>query len=236
MPDKKTTSVPFETGDAAEQRLWTALGDLPRGEPSPDMRRSFYQRLEQANSRRWNQRLRDWLGMRNNAGWITATACVLIGFGAAQLTNQPQSGGQDRLAALEQNINLLNRELILDRLQDDAAGTRLAGVYDARYVVADDARVAQALLQRAATDRSSSVRSAAIDALGSQLSSDAVGGELMALLENADSPIVQLALVDLVLRNGNAMQLAQLQRMADDKRLHPDLAKHVNKSLGSESI
>ncbi|MCW8924922.1 MAG: hypothetical protein OQJ84_01595 [Xanthomonadales bacterium] len=236
MPDKKTTSVPFESVDTAEQNLWTALGDLPRDEPSPDMRRSFYQRLEQASSRRWSERLRDWLGMRNNAGWITASACVLIGFGVAQLTNQPQPGDQDRLAALEQNINLLNRELILDRLQDEAPGTRLAGVYDARNVVADDAQIAQALLQRAATDRSSSVRSAAIGALGSQLNSDTVGGELMSLLENADSPIVQLALADLVLRNGNAMQLAQLQRLADEKRLNPDIARHVNKSLGSESI
>lgn len=236
MPDKKTTSVPFESSDAGEQRLWAALDDLPRGEPSPAMRRSFYRRLEQASSRRWGERLREWLGMRNNAGWVTATACVLIGFGAAQLTNEQAPGNQDRLAALEQNINVLNRELILDRLQDEAAGTRLAGVYDARYVVADDAQIAQALLQRAATDRSSSVRSAAIDALGPQLNSDAVGGELMALLEDADSPIVQLALVDLVLRNGNTTQLAQLKRLADDARLHPDLVMHVHKSLGSEAI
>jgi len=236
MPDKKTTSVSFESSDQQEQNLWAALGDLPRGEPSPDMRRSFYQRLEEASSQRWGERVRDWLGMRNNAGWATATACVLIGFGAAQLTSQQSTSDHDRLAALEQNINVLNRELILDRLQDEAAGTRLAGVYDARYVVQDDAQVAQALLQRAATDRSSSVRSAAIDALGPQLNTDTVGGELMALLENADSPIVQLALVDLVLRNGSAKQLAQLQGLAEDKRLHPDLVRHVQKSLGSEAI
>ncbi len=236
MPDKKTTSVPFESSDQHEQRLWTALGDLPRGEPSPDMRRSFYQNLEQASTRRWSERLRDWLGIRNNAGWVTATACVLIGFGAAQLLNQENTGDQDRLVALEQNINVLNRELILDRLQDEAAGMRLAGVYDARHVVQDDVQIAQALLQRAATDRSSSVRSAAIDALGPQLNSESVGGELMTLLENADSPIVQLALVDMVLRNGNSMQLGQLQSLANEKRLHPDLVRHVQKSLGSETI
>lgn len=236
MPDKKTTSVPFESSSTEEQRLWDALDDLPRNEPSPDMRRSFYRRLEQTNSQRWGVRLRDWLGMRNNAGWVTATACVLIGFGAAQLTYEQPVGDQDRLLALEQNINILNRELILDRLQDEAAGTRLAGVYDARYVVQDDAQVAQALLQRAATDRSSSVRSAAIDALGPQLSTDTVGSELMTLLESADSPIVQLALVDLVLRNGSATQLTQLQRLADDKHLHPDLVRHVHKSLRNETI
>ena len=236
MPDKKSTSVPFESSDPAEQRLWASLGDLPRSDPSADMRRSFYHRLEQASARRWSVRVREWLGMRSNAGWVTATACLLIGFGAAHLTSPENANDQDRLAALENNVNLLNRELILDRLQDEAAGTRLAGVYDAEYVVQDDIQVAQALLQRAATDSSSSVRSAAIDALAPQLNSDTVGGELMALLENAESPIVQLALVNLVLRNGTTAQLERLQRLAIDERLHPDLVLHVQKSLRSETI
>jgi len=236
MPENKDTSISFESSDKDEQRLWAALGDLPRGEPSPEMRHSFYWRLEQASVRRWNVRLREWLGMRNNAGWVTATACILIGFGTAQLGSQKNFGDQERLMALEENITMLNRELILDRLQDEAAGTRLAGVYDASYVVQDDIHVAQALLQRAATDRSSSVRSAAIDALASQLNSGTLGNELMGLLESANSPIVQLALVDLVLRNGSAAQLAQLGSLANEKRLHPDLVRHVQKSLGSEAI
>lgn len=236
MPDKKISSVPFESSDSTEQRLWTALGDLPRDEPSADMRRSFYAHLEQAGNRRWGVRLREWLGLRNNSGWVTATACVLVGFGAAQLVGQGQTPDQERLAVLETNISLLNRELILDRLQDEAVGTRLAGIYDASYVVQEDMQVARALLHRAATDRSSSVRSAAIDALGPQLGTGALGRELMNLLEEAESPIVQLALVDQVLRNGSAAQLTRLQQLAEEKRLHPDLVRHVERSLGSEVI
>ena len=236
MPDKRHSSVPFESSNPDEQRLWETLGDMPRSEPSPNLRRSFYQRLEQAGSPRWDARLRHWLGISNNLGWVTAAACVLIGFGTARLMTGPDGLEQDRLAALEANISLLNRELILDRLQDEAAGTRLAGVYDARFLVQDDPQVAQALMQRAVTDRSSSVRSAAIDALAPQLQSDAVGGELMRLLEEAESPIVQLALVDLVLRNGSPVQLAQLQRLANEERLHEDLVRHVRKSFGSEAI
>ncbi|MGD9020364.1 MAG: hypothetical protein PVF46_01085 [Lysobacterales bacterium] len=236
MPDKKRSSVPFESSNPDEQRLWEALGEMPRHEPSPDMRRSFYQRLEDAGSRDWRARLRNWLGIGAGRGWATAAACLLLGFGAAQLFTNPGGGEQDRLAALEANIAVLNRELILDRLQDEAVSTRLAGVYDARYVVQEDLQVAQALLQRAATDRSSTVRSAAIDALGPQLHSDTVGGELMGLLEEAESPIVQLALVDLVLRHGSAAQMAQLRRLADEESLHPDLVRHVRKYLGGEAI
>ena len=236
MSEKNFSSLPFESSDADEQQLWAALEDLPRGEPTAGMRRTFYRELEQASSRRWFERMRDWLGMRNNVGWVTVTASLLLGFGAAQILEEQASVEPARLAALEENVALLNRELILDRLQDDAASTRLLGVFNASYVVREDSEIAQALLLRATQDRSSSVRSAAIDALGPQLNSATVGSELMSLLENADSPIVQLALVDLVLRNGSTEQLEHLLRLADESLLHPDLVRHVQNSLRSESI
>jgi HEAT repeat protein len=236
MTDHKDTSLPFESSEASEQQLWQALGDLPRAEPSADLRRRFYEQLEKADSPGLGARIRGWLGLSNNTGWVTATACLLVGFAVAQLSVESETVEPDRLAALEENIALLNRELVLDRLQDDAPGTRLLGIHNASYLVQDDREVAQALLVRATEDRSSSVRSAAIDALGPQLNSAPVGNELMKLLENAESPIVQLALVDLVLRNGNQQQLARLLELTIDERLHPDLIRHVNKSLGRESI
>ena len=131
---------------------------------------------------------------------------------------------------------MLNRELILDRLEDATAGKRLRGVIDAAYVVQDDAEIARALLMRATEDRVASVRTAAIDALGPSLNSAEVGDELMKLLETAESPLVQLALVDLVLRNGSNAQLQQLMQLANTGRLHPDLIKHVKNSFGSESV
>jgi len=236
MRDRKNPSLPFESSDSAEQQLWQALDDLPRADPPASLRRSFYNELEKAGSPGWGARLRGWLGLSGNSGWVTATACLLIGFGVAQMAVERGGVEPSRLAALEENISLLNRQLVLDRLQNDAPGTRLLGVYTASSLVQNDQQIAQALLIRASEDPSQSVRSAAIDALGSQLNSDAVGGELMSLLESAESPIVQLALVDLVLRNGSQQQISQLLRLANENRLYPDLVRHVQKSLGSETI
>jgi len=236
MSDRKNPSLPFESSDASEQKLWQALGELPQAEPGANLRRSFYNELEKADSLSWGGRIRAWLGLSNNTGWATATACLMIGFGAAQLATENSSVESDRMVALEENIAMLNRELVLDRLQDDSPGTRLLGVHAASNLVAGDDEIAQALLVRASEDRSQSVRSAAIDALGPQLRSSRVGDELMLLLESAESPIVQLALADLVLRNGNQQQLGELLRLANDERLHPDLIQHVKKSLRSETI
>jgi len=238
MPDRKPSSLPFESGEPAEQALWSALADLPRGEPGPGVRRRFYHGLEQARGQRWTVRLREWLGLRGNAGWVTATACVLIGFGLAQTLDRRPGGvaPPPRLVALEDSVAQLRRELILDRLQDDAATTRLKGVVEAGQVVQTDREVARALLTRASQDPSPSVRSAAIDALAPELRTRDMGDSLMNLLENAESPIVQLALVDLVLRHGTAEQVRHLQQLADGGRLYPDLAQHVRQALGSQSI
>jgi hypothetical protein len=236
MSDRKNTSLPFESGDEAEQQLWQALGDLPPAQPSDMLRRSFYANLQEADKPNWGERIRGWFGFSNNAGWATAAASLLMGFGIAQLSVDNIAVEPARLAALEDNIALLNRELVLNRLQDDAPGTRLMGIHNASNLVKDDNEIAKALLVSASTDSSLSVRSAAIDALGPRLSSASVGDELMSLLESAESPIVQMSLTDMVLRNGNQQQLAQLLQLAKEDRLHPDLVRHVKKSLRSESI
>lgn len=236
MSDKDRKNVSYKGKTPAEQNLWAALLDVPRGEPSPQMRRVFYNELDKAANRSFAQRLRAWLGIGNNRGWITAAACIVAGVVLGQALNNADPAEATRLVALEQNVALLNRELILDRLVDSTAGNRLRGVLDASSVVQDDAEIARALLVRATEDRVTAVRSAAIDALGPSLNSAPIGDELMKLLENAESPIVQLALVDLVLRNGNRTQLQQLLQLANSERLHPDLIDHVKGALGGEMV
>ena len=235
MPEKETSSLPFDSSDPAEQKLWAALADMPRGAPSAQLRRDFYAGLDKAVLPSVSQRLSRWLGFGSAGGWATAAACLLLGFGFAQVIERPGTE-TTRLSTLEQNVARLQRDLILDRLQDTSAGTRLKGVVDATQVASYDHDVTQALLERAARDDSLSVRSAAIDALGSQLHTGEVASGLMKLLQGAESPIVQMALVDLFLRNGNAEQIRQLQGLADGGRLHPDLSRHVNNALRSQSI
>lgn len=239
MPERTSSKVPFAGDDPLQDRLWAELESLPRGEPSAELRTAFYRgleaRLEEAQSGRL-ARLRDWLGMSGSRGWLTATACALLGIFVGLALDRPESADPTRLAALEQNVALLNRELILDRLQDAAAGKRLLGVLGAANVAQADAEIARALMVRATEDRVHSVRLAAIEALGPSMRSPAVATELMNLLANTESPLVQLALVDLVLRHGSDAQLRELEQLADGGRLRPELIRHVKNAMGSESV
>jgi hypothetical protein len=236
MTDRKPSNLPFESTDSSEQELWQLLEEIPDEKPSPNMRRSFYRQLENINNQSWLSALHRWLGLSGNNGWVTVVAVGVLGLGLGQMMQSPQVEEPTRLVALEENVALLNRELVLNRLQDPSAGMRLRGVVDAGGLVEHDPEITQALLLRATEDSVHSVRSAAIDALAPQMGSSTVSVGLMSSLENAESPLVQLALVDLVLRNGNGQQLDKLLLLVNEKRLHPDLVTHVKKSLRKEEI
>ena len=236
MPDKYRSELPFDGATPPENAIWNALGDLPLEEPGDGIRHRFHRELERARRRSFASRLCEFAGFPDNPGWATAAACLLAGLLIGQVAGRTMGGGsgdEGRLAALESHVAELNRNLVLDRINSTEPGKRLQGVMDAAYLAEEDPAITAALLERAASDRVASIRSAAIGALGPRMASPDVGRQLMELLAEADSPLVQFALVELVLRHGDTGQLDQMYVLAD--RLHPDLQRYIDKSLGRES-
>ncbi len=233
MPDQYRSQLPYEGETPGQDAIWDALAALPLEEPDAALRHRFHRELDRAKHKSFAARLRDLFGFSGNLGWATAAACLLVGLFAGRATDG--GSGEDRLAALEDNVLALNRSLILDRINNAEPGKRLQGIMDAAYLVQDDPQITAALLERASDDRVASIRSAAIDALAPRMSSPDVGRQLMTLLADAESPLVQFALVDLVLRYGDQAQLDALQELAGADRLHPELVRHIDQSLGRES-
>jgi len=225
MSERKP-GVPFEGDDPAERELWGSLQGISQPEPPPRVRRKFYEELDRRGGR---MRAAPWwerLGFAGVRGLATAMGCVIAGLAVGVLL---KNGEVERteLADLQAQVTELNRNLILDRLENVSASKRLLGVIDAAGVAQHDAEITRALLSRAVDDRVYSVRAAAIDAIGPRVNTPAVGHELMGLLEKSESPIVQLALVDLVLRHGSAQQVEELLQLSERGVLHPELEQYV---------
>ena len=233
MPDRYRSQLPYEGEMPGQDAIWDALAEQPLEEPAATVRRRFHRELNRAEQLSFVARLRDLFGFSGKLGWATAAACLIVGLFAGRAIDG--SNGQDRLAALEDNVEALNRNLILDRINNAEPGKRLQGIMDAAYLVQDDPQITAALLERASDDRLASIRSAAIDALAPRMSTPDVGRQLMTLLANAESPLVQFALVDLVLRYGDEAQLDELHELASTDRLHPELVRYIDQSLGRES-
>lgn len=232
--DKSSGGVPFESDDAGEQQLWRELEDLPQEPPSQRLRRRFYDELEHADRRL--HRRRRWLGLLSAPALVAAAGCVFVGVMIGLVLRSSPAPQHAELAQLQQQVAILNRNLVLDRLENDSASKRLLGVIEASDLAGHDPEITRALLERAVDDQVHSVRSAAIDAIGPRLGTPSVGDELMASLEKAESPLVQLALADLVIRYGNPSQLEQLLKLTERGRLNPDVAQHVKSSVSRNRV
>jgi HEAT repeat protein len=240
MSEKENPGVPFVSDDDEEQKLWNELERVSQAEPPPRLRAKFYGELDRIGRSTPMDRWRAWLGFSGNRGLVTALGCAMVGvfMGILLATTDSTTDSVDRseLSALQQQVAQLNRNLILDRLENESASKRLRGVIDAAGVAEHDSEIARALLTTAVDDRVYSVRAAAIDAIGPQLNTPAVGDELMGLLEKSESPLVQLALVDLVLRHGNAQQLEELVELSKRGALHPELAQYVQSAIQRSQV
>lgn len=222
--------VPFDSDNADEQQLWSRLGDLPQDVPSPQLRRRFYAELDHADRRRHQRRRR--FGWFSDPALAAAVGFLVVGVVIGLLLSRSPAGAdRTELAQLQSQVAMLNRNLVLDRIESDSPNKRLLGVIEASGLAEHDPEIRRALLERAVDDRVHSVRSAAIDAIGPRLGTPAVGDELMASLTKAESPLVQLALADMVLRYGNPKQLEQLVQLSERGSLHPDVAQHVKASV-----
>jgi HEAT repeat protein len=236
MSEKENPGVPFVSDDDEEQKLWNELERVSKAEPPSRLRTKFYGELDRIGRSTPMDRWRAWLGFTGNRGLVTALGCAMLGVFMGIVLVTTDSVDRSELSALQQQVAQLSRNLILDRLENESASKRLRGVIDAAGVAEHDSEIARALLTTAVDDRVYSVRAAAIDAIGPQLNTPAVGDELMGLLEKSESPLVQLALVDLILRHGNAQQLEQLVELSKRGALHPELVQYVQSAIRRNQV
>ena len=208
---------------------------LPDYQPSEQLRQGFYRQLGAHQSKRgWRERLWDrlsWLRQPALASAMSLVVGLLIG-------SHGFSGGQDetqqQLQALESQVAGLNSSLAINLMQNAAIGDRLSGIELAADLQSQ--QVDRALLIRARDDRSQSVRSAALAALGPRINQDEVWQEIESLLVNSQSELVQLAVVDLILRFGSSAQVRHLAQVTQEEKLLPEINQYASSKMEQVTI
>ena len=198
-----------ETGALAE--TWRMLGLLEAGEPSPALRPRFYESLEAYRQglasappppsiSMGRRPFFDW-GARGWAGPVFQLACaaalLIVGIVVGQWLSL-RDRGQGDLARLQDEVRGMRQMVTLSLLQQQSAGERLRGVDYAYGVELSDTQVLSALLHAVNHDPNVNVRLAAVDALRKFAGNPEVRNTLDQALTRQDSPLVQIALIDLI--------------------------------------
>jgi len=144
---------------------------------------------------------------------------LALGMGIARYTAAPAAPPSE-LDVMRQELQDLRHMVTLSLLQQQSATDRLKGVSWSGQIDAPRNDIIQALLDALANDPNVNVRLASLDALERFADREPVRRAAVDAVQTQMSPLVQIALIDFIVKAGERESLDVLKRIADDPQVH----------------
>jgi HEAT repeat protein len=193
--------------------LWRDLARLPAPEPGAGMLERFYETLAAYRDGAAS-------GMERRSfvwAWQIAAgvALALAGMGAGYSLRSSQTANAE-VTQLRGEVGNMRQLVTLSLLQQQSASERLRGVSWAYRVEPSDTEVLAALLTAVNHDPNVNVRLAAVDALHPFAASPVTRDAVIQALGKQTAPIVQVALIDLLVDLKETEAAPELEKVATD--------------------
>jgi hypothetical protein len=224
--------------------LWRDLALIPAEEPGPNVRARFYdslaafrQGMESAPKRSLRDRLMALWPAQPAWQMAISFALLVIGLGAGYEMRPgaakpaPETPENSELAQLRGEVSNMRQMVALSLLQQQSAGDRLRGVSYAYQVPSSDTQVLSALLATVNTDPNVNVRLAAVDALRAFGASPVMRTAVIQSLHKQDQPLVQIALIDLLVDLHETEARPELAKIAADPQINQAVRQHATVAM-----
>ena len=223
--------------------LWAKLGVLPKEQPGPGLRTRFYAMLEaykegmagETAGRSIGERLAAWLEKalpkKPVHQFVLSLAMLAVGLAGGWLITAQRGAANPEIAQLRREVRDMNRMMAVSLLEQPSPSDRLKGVNWSARLGEPDAKTIQALLRTLDADSSVNVRLAAVDALYLFYNQPEVKEGLIRSLSGQTSPLVQIALIDLLVEIRERRAAEALKRLIGDEKLNPDVKKRAEIGL-----
>ena len=208
-------------------------------EPSAQVRDRFYESLaayrhgmESARSG-WKEKLAT-LWPRQPAWQMGISfALLVLGIGAGySLRTDKREAQQPEVAQLRGEVSNMRQMVALSLMQQQSAGERLRGVNWAYRVESSDTEVLSALLETVNSDSSINVRLSAVEALHRFGASPVTHAAIVQSIRKQTSPLVQIALVELLVDLKVTDAAPELRKLASDDTIDSSVRERANWALG----
>jgi hypothetical protein len=144
-----------------------------------------------------------------------AVLLLVVGGGAGYLISNYQRQ-QDKLAKIEKELMDTKNLMIAMMGNDQSASSRIQGVNVALRIEKADNEVVNALVKAMNEDPNANVRLAAVDALSKFYNDPVVRRKLIDALSTQKDPIVQIALIQLLVNMKEKNVVNDLKKLVDD--------------------
>jgi len=229
---------------AEEAALWKKLALLPEEQPSPALESRFKAMLESYQEGRWEKSnleaektkvpvpmlwgLGNWRQLPA-AGIVWACLFLACGYFIGKHADRgTDAAAQAQIDQMRQELGATRQMVALSMLQQQSASQRLEGVSWTTRLPEPDPKVMGALLHTVRFDNNVDVRLAALDALSRYADQPEVRRDLVDVLQTTQSPMVQVALIDLLVDLHDKSAMPQLRRVQQDPNVNPTVKKRVD--------
>lgn len=215
--------------------VWRGLGSLPEPEQDPAMRSRFLEVLEAYQAGRAS-------GLAGQVGdpgrkfrlphvprilqAALAFALLMVGVFLGRYVAEPRGVSPD-VAQLQAQVENLRQLVTLSLLQEQSPSSRLRGVTYSYQMAQPDAQVEQALLYAVNHDSNVNVRLSAVDALEKYAANPEIRRALADAVPVQDSPLVQIALIDLLVQLNDKEASSALRKLAQDAQADNQVRQHA---------
>lgn len=215
------------------KKIWNLLGELPQPDPSDSMREGFNKILINYRKRQiivvnpfkqWIYNLRENRVLLKHA--LAFNIFILLsGIILGYLFHQP------RLDYLSSQVSEMKQLMMLSLLQDPSASQRIRAVTYTEEMSNVNTKVIDALLTTLNEDPNVNVRLVTLEALAKMAGQPRVREGLVRSIELQDSPIIQSAIADIMVRLHEKSSVKSLQKLLDKKDLNQMVKINIEKSI-----
>ncbi|RIV17260.1 HEAT repeat domain-containing protein [Fibrisoma montanum] len=222
---------------AETKQVWQLMATVPTPEPRPDMRTNFYAMLDTFAEAEAARPTRSWTSILDQikSFWTPTLAArlayslLLVSLGVAagywlQQKQSPDVAYRQQIDTLSSQVQEMRQMMMLSMLENPSATERLRAVSYTKDISDVDGRVIDALLTTLNNDPNVNVRLVTLEALADLGHDSRVREGLIHALPQQDSPLVQVALADVMVKLQEKRSLKPLRQMLRQEGLN-DLVK-----------
>lgn len=160
-------------------------------------------------------------------GMIVFIAGLALGYA---VFNEKTSDTSE-MTALSNEVKSLREMMMLSLLEKESATDRLKAVSLSQEMDQSSVKVIDALVKTLNNDENVNVRLAALDALKAYAHRSEVRQELIKAISKQDSPLVQIALADLMASLQAKSSVKEFDKLLKDDRTPEDVKQRIRKSI-----
>ncbi len=234
----------------ANRRLWVAMGAVTVPPPSDKMPVRFdamldtYKQEELSRLRGVLFYLRQLFAVRPGFTWAYSIILVVVGVGVGYLVSRgigaaPATGSgavasapeKQQLQVLSAQIHEMREMVLLSLLENPSASERIRGVSYTSEISKVNRNVINALLSTLNNDPNSNVRLMTLEALTHYADDPVVREGLVHSILQQDSPLVQAALADVMLKLQEKKAVVPFKELLHQKDLNEMVRMKIRQTL-----